>query len=78
MAMDPKSLDWLFQNWGVRDELRKIVVRDNPSAGRRLPSGHGVFSYGFFTTGGTPEAAVASSRVRWPTLRFVLTPRPDG
>ena len=75
---DPDALDWLFRHWGVRDELRKTVVRDNPSAGRRLPSGHGVVSFGFFTTGDTPETAIAALRTRWPTLRFVLTPRPEG
>jgi hypothetical protein len=73
---DPKSLDWLARHWGTPDALRKIVERPNPSPGRRLPSGHAVISYGFFTTGDTPRAAVAQLSPRWPTLRFVLTPLP--
>jgi hypothetical protein len=73
---DQKSLDWLARHWGTRDELRKIVVRPNPSAGRRLPSGHTVISYGFFTSGETPGAAIDHLGGRWPALRCVLTPRP--
>jgi len=75
---DQKSLDWLARHWGTRDALRKIVARPNPSAGRRLPSGHVVISYGFFTAGDTPRAAVTQLGVRWPALRFVLTPLPAG
>jgi hypothetical protein len=73
---DEKSLDWLARNWGTRDPLRKIVARPNPSAGRRLPSGHVVISYGFFTSGETPRAAANQLVARWPTPRFVLTPLP--
>jgi hypothetical protein len=73
---DEVSLDWLARHWGTRDDLRKIVERPNPSPGRRLPSGHAVVGYGFFTSGETPRAAVAQLSPRWPTLRFVLTPLP--
>jgi hypothetical protein len=73
---DPKSLDWLARHWGTRDALRKIVARPNPSAGRRLPAGHVVISYGFFTYGETPRAAIDQLTARWPALRFALTPRP--
>jgi hypothetical protein len=73
---DQKSLDWLARHWGTPDALRKIVARPNPLAGRRLPAGHAVISYGFFTAGDTPRAAVAQLSPRWPTLRFVLTPLP--
>ena len=73
---DPASLDWLATHWGTRDELRKIVERPNPSAGRRLPAGHRVISYGFFTSGETPRAAIDALGARWPALRFTLTPRP--
>jgi hypothetical protein len=75
---DPASLDWLARNRGTRDDIRKVVERPNPSPGRRLPSGHGVISYGFFTSGETPRAAVTQLGARWPLLRFVLTPRPPG
>ena len=73
---DQKSLDWLARHWGTRDALRRIVARPNPSAGRRLPAGHVVISYGFFTSGETPRLAVTQFVARWPTLRFVLTPLP--
>ena len=77
-ATDPASLDWLARHWGTRDGLRKVVNRPNPSAGRRLPSGHAVISYGFFTSGETPRAAVTQLGARWPALRFALSPRPPG
>jgi hypothetical protein len=73
---DPASLEWLATHWGTSDDLRKIVERPNPSAGRRLPAGHGVIAYGFFTSGDTPHAAIDALGTRWPALRFVLTPRP--
>jgi hypothetical protein len=68
------SLDWLARHWGTRDDLRKVVQQPKPSLGRRLPSGHAAVSYGFFTSGETPRAAVAQLCARWPTSRFVLTP----
>jgi hypothetical protein len=73
---DQTSLDWLARHWGTPDAPRKIAARPNPSAGRRLPAGHAVMSYGFFTSGETPRTAVTRFVARWPTLRFVLTPRP--
>jgi len=73
---DQQSLDWLARHWGTRDDLRKIVERPNPSAGRRLSAGHAVISYGFFTSGETPHTAVTQLGARRPALRFVLTPRP--
>jgi hypothetical protein len=73
---DPTALDWLATHWGTRDAFRRIVERPNPSAGRRLPGGHGVICYGFFTAGDTPHAAIDALGARWPVLRFVLTPRP--
>ena len=73
---DPESLDWLATHWGTSDDFRKVVERPNPSAGRRLPSGHTVISYGFFTSGETLHAAIDRLGARWPALRFTLTPRP--
>jgi hypothetical protein len=73
---DPTSLAWLATQWGTSDDLRKIVERPNPSAGRRLPAGHTVISYGFFTSGDTPRAAIATIGTRWSALRFVLMARP--
>ena len=72
----PEALAWLTHHWGVTDRLRQIVLRPKPSTGRRLPGTHAVVSYGFFTDGETPHAAIAQLVPRWPTLRFALQPRP--
>lgn len=74
----PAALAWLSEHWGTTDPLRQVVERPRPGAGRRLPKGHAVTGYGFFTTGTTPHAAVARLGLRWPALRFVLQPRPPG
>ena len=75
---DPASLAWLARHWGTRDGLHKVVERPNSSPGRRLPAGHTVVSYGFFTSGETPRAAVVQLGPCWPAQRFVLTPLPAG
>lgn len=71
----PKALAWLSAHWGVTDRLRKVTRREGVTAGRRLPAGHAVIGYSFFTAGETPDAAIAQLRVAWPILRFVLLPR---
>ena len=73
---DPLALDWLAAHWGTRDPLRKIAERAHASAGRRLPAGHRMISYGFFTSGETPRAAIHRLGAHWRALRFALTPRP--
>ena len=73
---DPQALAWLRARWGVTDRLRHVALRPGATAGRRLPRGHQVASYGFFTDGETPHAAVAQLASRWTALRFVLQPRP--
>ena len=72
----PDALAWLAAHWGTTDRLRQVTVREKPSTGRRLPTGHAVIGYGFFTAGETPQAAIAQLAARWPALRFVLQPRP--
>ena len=52
------ALSWLATHWGVTDRLRQVVERPKPNVGRRLPVGHAVIGYGFFTLGGTPHAAI--------------------
>jgi len=74
----PAALAWLSGHWGTTDRLRHVALRPGATAGRRLPGGHGTAGYGFFTSGGTPHAAVAQLGPRWPALRFVLQPRPAG
>ena len=73
----PAARAWLAGNWGA-ERLRQVVERPRPSIGRRLPAGHAVVGYGFFTGGDTPAAAVDRLRLRWPTLWFALAPRPPG
>jgi hypothetical protein len=72
----PAALAWLAAHWGVTDRLRQVSVRANATTGRRLPRGHSVISYGFFTAGDAPDAAIALLAARWPALRFGLVPRP--
>ena len=68
----PTALAWLTTHWGVPDRLRQVTVRDNATAGRRLPRDHTVIGYSFFTHQDTPDAAIAHLVTRWPALRFRL------
>ena len=68
----PQAVIWLRENWGT-DRLRQVVLRPKPSVGRRLPVGHSVTGYGFFTDGGVLMAAVKQLQARWAGLRFALT-----
>ena len=72
----PQAQAWLTQHWGLTDSPRQVAERPHATAGRRLPSGHRVIGYSFFTAGETPHAAIAQLGPRWPALRFVLQPRP--
>ena len=72
----PQAQAWLTQHWGLTDSPRQVAERPHATAGRRLPSGHRVIGYSFFTAGETPHAAIAQLGKRWPALRFVLQPRP--
>ncbi|HKM61493.1 MAG TPA: hypothetical protein VJY39_03280 [Acidisphaera sp.] len=67
---DPETLAWLAAHWGTQC-LRHVEVRPG-RPGRRLPAGHAVIGYGFFTEGETPQAAVSTLATSWPELRFVL------
>jgi hypothetical protein len=73
---DPTALAWLKQHWGTADRLRQVTRRPRPGIGRRLPAGHAVIGFGFFTMGDTPTVAIDRIAADWPTLRFWLTPRP--
>ena len=72
----PDAQTWLAKHWGITDTPRQVTERHGAKAGRRLPAGHTVVGYSFFTAGETPHAAIAQLGSRWPTLRFVLRPRP--
>jgi hypothetical protein len=72
----PTALAWLSAHWGVSDRLCQVTIRDKATTGRRLPHGHSVIGYGFFTRGDAPQAAIAQFSARWPALRFRLVPRP--
>jgi hypothetical protein len=67
---------WLRETWGLSDAPRQVVVRTQATAGKRLPGGHALLGYGFFTGGETPHAAIARIAAAWSELRFVLQPRP--
>ena len=73
---DPAAQAWLTAHWGTTDRLRQVSVRPKATAGRRLPAGHAVQGYGFFTAGDTPHAAIAHVTKKWPGLRFALIARP--
>lgn len=75
-STDPAALAWLAANWGIPDQPRHVVERPAPGIGRRLPRGHAVIGYGFFTPGETPGTAIAALAARWPGLEFRLQPRP--
>jgi len=75
-ATHPDALAWLAAHWGVTDRLRQVVLRPGATAGRRLPRGHAVIGYGFFTAGETPHRAIAALAAGFPVLRFALVPRP--
>jgi hypothetical protein len=72
----PKAQAWLLEHWGLSDAPRQVVLRPHPRPGQRLPAGHAVLGYGFFTGGETPDVAIAKIAAAWPDLRFVLQPRP--
>jgi hypothetical protein len=72
----PDAQSWLAKHWGITDTPRQVTERHGAKAGRRLPAGHTVVGYSFFTAGETPHAAIAQLGSRWPTLRFVLRLRP--
>lgn len=77
----PEALAWLAAHWGVTDRLRQVTLLKRPKPGRRLPKGHAVTGYGFFTGSNdrgreTPAVAIATLGARWPSLRLRLQPRP--
>ena len=72
----PQAQAWLTQHWGLTDSPQQVCERSGATAGRRLPGGHRVIGYSFFTPQETPNAAIAQLSPRWPALRFVLQPRP--
>jgi hypothetical protein len=72
----PTALAWLAANWGVTDSPRQVSIREKATTGRRLPRGHRVIGYGFFTLGETPEAAIAQLAAQWTARRFRLVARP--
>src|SRR5208282_3342511 len=61
-------------HWGTQC-LRHVEVRPG-RPGWRLPAGHAVIGYGFFTEGETPQAAMSALASSWPELRFLLRPVP--
>ncbi len=73
---NPGALAWLKSHWGTQDRLRQINALAKPGPGRRLPAGHGVAGYSFFTIDRPPELAITAIAEVWPMLRFALRHRP--
>jgi hypothetical protein len=73
---NPAALAWLKSHWGTQDRLRQINALSKPGPGRRLPVGHTVAGYGFFTIDLPPAPAIAAIAEAWPMLRFALRHRP--
>lgn len=71
----PEALGWMRAHWGVTAALRHPARRPAAIAGPQVPAGCGAAGWSFYTEGGTPHAAVAQLRLRWPTLQFDLAPR---
>jgi hypothetical protein len=71
----PEALAWLTAHWGITDSPRQVAERPGATAGRRLPRGHQVVGYSFFTAQETPQAAIVELGRRWSALRFDLQPR---
>jgi hypothetical protein len=69
------ALSWLAAHWGITDRLRQVSLRDKATTGRRLPAGHAVIGYSFFTHRETPQTAIDQFAARWPALRFALQRR---
>ena len=64
----------------MTDRLRQVTLLKRPKPGRRLPKGHAVTGYGFFTGGNgsggeTPTVAIATLGVHRPSLCLRLQTR---
>ena len=71
----PASLEWLSKHWGTTSRLHQVVVLPVAPKAKRLKVGDAVISYGFFTHGLTPYAAIKQLGISWPDIRFTLLPR---
>ncbi|HUW79483.1 MAG TPA: hypothetical protein VMV54_01160 [Acidocella sp.] len=74
----PAAVAWLQRHWGTADSLRHIEALPAPRPGKRLPAGHAVIGYGFFTWGQPPAAAIAAIAASWPALHLRLRYRPSA
>jgi hypothetical protein len=74
---DPAALAWLAEHWGIVEAPRHVTALLRPSMGKRLPAGHAVRGWGFFTAKTSPAAAISQIAAAWPALRFRLQVRPD-
>lgn len=75
---DPGALAWMRAHWGVTAALRHPALRPRITVEWRLPAGQDAAGWSFFTEVETPYAAIAQLRLRWPALRFDLTPQAGG
>jgi hypothetical protein len=71
---DPRLSAWLWRYWGTTWPLRQVV--ECPSAGPdqcALPAGQALCRYRFWSADWTPWPALATIRLAWPDLRFVVS-----
>lgn len=71
---DPRLSTWLWRYWGTTWPLRQVV--ECPSAAPdqgALPAGQALCRYRFWSADWTPWPALATIRIAWPDLRFVVS-----
>jgi hypothetical protein len=71
---DPRLSAWLWRYWGTTWPLRQVV--ECPSAAPdqgALPAGQALCRYRFWSADWTPWPALATIRIAWPDLRFVVS-----
>lgn len=65
---DPVVLAWLWENWGTTWMLRHVEEAPKGHAGVIVPEGHDAVCLRFWSADWTPWRALATVRMRWPTL----------
>jgi hypothetical protein len=68
---DPAALTWLWENWGTTWALRGVAEM-SMSRGAPVPAGHDCVCYRFWSADWAPWSALASIRLRWPSINFQI------
>ncbi|WP_207539674.1 hypothetical protein [Sabulicella rubraurantiaca] len=71
---DPKSVEWMYANWGTTWTPRRVeevpIARDEK---RALPPGTSLARYRFWSADWSPWQALVQLKKEWPALRFQLS-----